>query len=151
MDLAANRRNAGVLAYLTRRSPASLAYQSPGDVANPWMGSGSHPDIVERVWKVLGASIPAECRAIVHGTPALVDPATGLVLAVAIGTQYALRLRATDVAAAVARGAPTATKWSGGETLDVRETFGEEWILGSWKGDEATWVAALHASPGDEG
>lgn len=143
-------RNRGVLDYLAARAPGSAVLQRPEATLTPYLGSGSHPDIVERVWKGLSTALPEDCRAMVHGTPALVHPVSGLVLAVAIGTQYAVRLRAADLPAATARGAKTSTRWSGGGTFDVREALGADWILGGWMPEEPTWVGAcfLEESPG---
>lgn len=143
--LATERRNAAVLAYLAARAPGSVVLQRPDAVTDPYMGSGSHPDIVERVWKGLAGARGGNGRALVHGTPALVDAATGVILAAAIGTQYALRLRLADVEAAMAGGVPVTTRWSGGETFDVRATFGPDWVLGSWRREEVEWVAACIA------
>ncbi|MCC6487462.1 MAG: hypothetical protein IT364_08170, partial [Candidatus Hydrogenedentes bacterium] len=74
------------------RSPAPPPLAAPNEHPDPYMGAGSHPDIVERVWDVLGASLPRDCRALVYGTPALVHPAVGVVIALAYGTQYAIRV-----------------------------------------------------------
>lgn len=141
-------RNRRVLSYLAARSPGSAAFQRPEAAPDPFLGSGSHPDIVERVWRGLAVSLPVDCRALVHGTPALVQPATGLVLAVAIGTQYALRLRAGDVATAMARGAATRTRWGGGDAFDVREALGADWRLGGWMPEEPAWIGACFVEEG---
>lgn len=145
MELTAHPHNQRALAYLAARRPASAVYLAPDAVADPYMGSGSHPDIVARVWKELAAKLPGDARALVHGTPALVHAPSGLILAAAIGTQYVLRLRAGDVALAVAAGAPVTTRWSSGETLDVREALGPEWIFGSFMKAEPEWVASCFA------
>ena len=61
----------------------------PDEHADPYMEAGSHPDIVARVWDQLGRSLPGDCRAMLYGGPALVDPHSGLIIALAYGTQYA--------------------------------------------------------------
>jgi hypothetical protein len=46
---------------------------TPGSVADVHLRQGSHPDVVQRVWDVLGAALPGPCRCLVLGTPALLD------------------------------------------------------------------------------
>ena len=132
--------NAGLIAYLAQyksspRPPVAL----PESIPMVYMNAGSHPDIVSRVWDELGADLPGECRLLVHGTPALVHCASGVVLAAALGTAYALRLPSSAVEAALAAGAKTTTKWSGGRVLDVQQELGQDWILGSYEKAEVTW------------
>jgi hypothetical protein len=103
------------------------------------MSLGSHPDIVERIWKGIGSELDEDCRLIVCGTPALVQPVTGIILAIALGTQYCLHLPAPLIQTALAAGAQTTTKWSGGRVTDVAREFGEGWIFGKWLKDEIGW------------
>lgn len=56
------------------------------------MQLGSHPDIVSRIWDELGNSLPLDCKAIVYGNPALVNPQNGIILALGYGTRYAIRI-----------------------------------------------------------
>jgi hypothetical protein len=66
--------------------------QSLDQVADPWFGLGTHPDIIEGMWKLDG-SLPQRCKWVFWGRPALVHPQTGIVFAVGFGTiGVALRL-----------------------------------------------------------
>jgi hypothetical protein len=47
--------------------------QSLADVADPWYGLGTHPDIIESMWK-LDDELPQRCRWVFWGRPALVHP-----------------------------------------------------------------------------
>src|SRR5690242_13496879 len=66
------------------RSPPVAVSQPLEAVADPRHGLGTHPDLVERLWK-LDAALPERCRWVVHGHPALVHPASGVVFGFAGG------------------------------------------------------------------
>jgi hypothetical protein len=103
--LGANRT---VLEYLARGKDESVALvRSPESVQLPYLTLGSHPDIVERVWDELGQELSPDARCVVLGRPALVAPGPGLVLALALGTSYALRVAPGDREAALAEGLRT--------------------------------------------
>lgn len=137
-----HERNRGVLQYLGRGGKhTARPLAAPGSVVDPYMGQGSHPDIVQRVWDELGAGVPRKCRCLVYGTPALVHPASGIVFAACNGTQYNLRLTARDFAAALTRGASTRTRWSNGTEMDALTVLGPDWIFGGWYKEEAQWLA----------
>src|SRR5512140_3112105 len=109
-----------VLRYLSRdgtRSAALIAL--PGSVGDAYYGQGSHPDVVSRVWDQLGHALPNDCRCLVYGTPALVHPGAGVILAICNGTQYNLRLAPDGLDEASAKGAKTVTRWSGGGRMDA--------------------------------
>ena len=133
--------NCGVLRHLARGSGKPLA-ASPSAEKDPYYQCGSHPDIVERVWDQLGSELPSSVKWLVFGSPALVHERSGLVLAVALGTQYALRVPALELASAsrlevrhVYRGA--------GVVFDLSE-FGPTWRFGAWDAREPDWVRAEH-------
>src|SRR5205809_5102232 len=94
--------NEGVLQFLSRKSgggsataagAASVgAYATRTDVRDPYYGCGSHPDIVERVWDVIGGAVAGSEACIVYGTPSLLDGECGVVLAFCMGTQYVVRV-----------------------------------------------------------
>jgi hypothetical protein len=52
---------------------------------HPWFGLGTHPDLVEALWK-LDDSLPERCRWLLWGYPALVHLRSGVVFATAMGT-----------------------------------------------------------------
>jgi hypothetical protein len=137
----ARRENAAVLAYLDGRnergSPDALA---PEEVPDPYYGLGGHPDVVERVWRELAPD--AGWRAVVLGRPALVEPAAGTVLALALGTCYWLRLATGDLAPALASGAVQQHRYGDTGVLDAASTLGPAWVLGSWDEREPAWLAA---------
>ena len=146
MDLS-HPSNIKVLAYLSKRNPdAALALLPAESTRDPYMYLGSHPDIVERIWKEIGAALETECRIIVFGTPTLIQPDSGIILAFALGTSYCLHLPDGLVKTALAAGAPTTTKWAGGRVTDAVKEFGEGWFFGKWLKDEITWCQqAYHA------
>jgi hypothetical protein len=135
--------NGGVLGYLRRRNERGLPLcAAPDEVGyDPYLSLGSHPDVVERVWKELGAGLPDEARCVVLGTPGLA--ASGLVLAVALGTSYALRLPDDEVAGALESGSVQRHRYGRfGPTLDVEKTFGPSWVFGTFDEREPSWVVA---------
>jgi hypothetical protein len=131
--------NAAAVRYLERHPEPSPDTRPPRDEQRDYWEAGSHPDIVERVWDQLGASLPAECRVVVLGTPALVHPDTGVILALAIGTQYGLRLPAAAWERGLPPGSSTTTTWAGGETIDIQEKLGRDWVFGTWAAEEEAW------------
>jgi hypothetical protein len=138
--------NAGVLHYLgTGRGLEHLPVGEPADAADR-LHLGTHPLVVARLWDVLNAELPGEGRCVIYGSPALVEPVTGIVLAVGIGTQYALRLRPADRALAVAAGAQVVhTFRTSGGTLDLGVAFGADWTFGTDDPREPQWLAAVAA------
>lgn len=132
--------NQGVLRYLGRgENSRNALISAPGSVPQPYLSQGSHPDMVQRVWDDLGAIVPGECRCLVYGTPAIVHDQTGVVIAICNGTQYNLRLTADRFHEALAKGASTRTRWSGGEEMDCLAVLGAGWIFGGWSKEEVQW------------
>ena len=132
--------NKMVVAYLSNRNPeAALTLLPEESTRDPYMHLGSHPDIVERVWKGIGAELDTDCRLIVCGTPALVQPVTGIILAIALGTQYCLHLSDPLFKTALAAGASTTRKWSGRRVTNIADEFGAGWIFGKWLKEEIGW------------
>lgn len=131
--------NALVLHYLAKDRPGPAPAERPDAFPNAYLGLGCHPDIVERIWDQLGRALPVDCRYVVWKTPALVHPGSGLILALGMGTQYALRLSAADHAAAVRAGLRASTTWAGGKTTDLPATLGPDWLFGGWARGEPAW------------
>jgi len=141
--------NQGVLGYLGRGEKSEHPVIAAADsVPQPYLGQGSHPDIVARVWDELGAGLPAECRRLVYGTPAIVHNRTGIVIAISNGTQYNLRLTAEDFREAMAKGAAMRTRWSNGEEMDCLAVLGADWIFGGWFKEEELWCRDTYEEQG---
>ena len=135
-----SQTNRGVLEYLSREEKSqNTIIAGPDSVTDPYLRQGSHPDIVQRVWDELGANVPLKCRCLIYGTPALVHDLTGVVIAICNGTQYNLRLTATDFRVAIAKGASTRTLWSNGKEMDSLTELGPDWIFGGWFKEEGQW------------
>jgi hypothetical protein len=144
-----NPPNQKVLKYLSLRYPDSPLMLLPEESKrDPYMSSGSHPDIVERIWKGIGSHLDSDCRLIVCGTPALVQPDTGIILAFALGTQYCLHLPDDLVKTALAAGARSTTKWSNGRVTDVAKRFDKGWIFGRWLEGEIEWCQRAYRAFG---
>ena len=58
--------NDKVIAYLSNRNPdAAITLLLEESKRDPYMSLGSHPDIVERIWKGIGPELDEDCRLIV--------------------------------------------------------------------------------------
>lgn len=140
--------NQQLLAYLTadrkrpRFSPEPI--MTPEQHPDPYMEAGSHPDAVERVWDVLGTALPADSRALVYGSPALVHPDAGIVLVLAFGTQYVIRIPTDTLARAQELGCKDRQTWTGGGETRIREVLGSNWLFGGWADEEKQWILRLY-------
>lgn len=119
--------------------PGVPAIASPDSHPDPTTQLGSHPDAVERVWVDLDGALPVDCRAIVCGSPALVDPDSRVVLAMSYGTAYALRVPTQQIDAAVSVGCEVERTWSTGDKTNIEETLGLGWVFGTWVDEELRW------------
>ena len=122
---------------------------APDEHPDPYLEAGSHPDIVERVWDELGATLPVDCRAVLYGTPALVHPGVGVVFALAYGTRYAIRVPDESFDAALAAGCHLEQQWTGGGKTNIEEELGRGWLFGGWAEAEKQWVAKVYADLGN--
>ena len=143
MDIA-QPRNAKVLIYLSHGHPDAPQIAAHDTVHDPYYRCGCHPDIVARLWDQIGAALPADCRCLVHGTPALVHPKNGVILAVGVGTQYGLLLPNSFATEAITAGAKTCVTWSTSGSMDIRRAFGEDWVFGAWIANELTWCKTVY-------
>jgi hypothetical protein len=121
--------------------PASEAPES----INP-MELGTHPDIVERLWKI-GHMLPTDCAWVAFRRPVLAHSDTGIIFGLGIGTYgYALRLPPDCVRDAQASGAQQ-TRAVGAkkdETYSLSE-YGPDWWFGRWREDEdRRWSRAAY-------
>lgn len=133
--------NAGALRYLGHGRPVEEAGfgPPPADVDRGHLGG--NPAIVDRLWDRLNAALPADSRWLVFDAAALVHPESGVLLAAAVGTQYALRLLPEHLAEAAVAGAELVHAFrSVGTTLDLPSTFGSDWIFGRFDEREGGWL-----------
>lgn len=119
---------------------------SSEEASNPYWLCGSDPEIVERVWDQLGSELPLASRRIVCGTPTLVHPETGLVLAVCYGTGYCLRIPEGALESALQAGCETSHRWGDGTVTNLPDEFGADWVFGCWANDEARWCCQVAAA-----
>jgi hypothetical protein len=123
------------LATKPHRPPPPLS-QSLDLVADPIMGLGTHPDLITQLWRV-DSGLPASCRWVVSGHPALVHPRTGVIFAVAFGTigiVLRLPLEMRSAAAAIRTTNP-------GQHYDISPA-GPEWRFLPPNPVEEYWPAA---------
>lgn len=152
-NIITNPINASVIMYLSREGRQELAARPAQGSPDAYYRAGSHPEIVARVWDALGDPLPLDCRLRVCGSPALVHPVTGVVFALAMGTQYALRLPGDLAEVAIAAGARRSTTWSNGVVFEVQVEFGMEWVFGAWLQQEPGWcrkACAVYGRPADD-
>ncbi len=137
----ARKENDGVLRYMAREAdPSQVSIVRPPPDLDIWR-LGAHPDIVEQLWTRLNAALPRDCRFLVADTAALVDPESGLILALALGTQYALRLSGQGLVAALEAGHETSHDFATvGRTLHLATTFGPGWVFGRYDPRELEWL-----------
>lgn len=134
--------NAGILRYLAEgQDPRSVRVERPTPQTDT-LRLGAHPDVVERLWTTLNGALPADSRLLVAGGAALARPSSGVILALALGTQYALRLTPAGFDEAVAGGHATVHTFATvGRTLDLAQAFGTGWAFGRYDDRELGWLA----------
>jgi hypothetical protein len=123
--------------------------QSLDEVADPWYGLGTHPDIIEHMWK-LDDLLPQRCRWVFWGGPGLVHPATGVVFARGFGTiGYVMRLPPRILRIADPTDAKVTVTGNPGQSFDIGPA-GPEWRFVRWGGPEADWCRAAYDFAGEQ-
>jgi len=121
--------------------------QSLEEVDDLHYGLGTHPDIIEQMWK-LDDQLPERCRWVVWGRPALVHPGTGVIFAVGFGTiGFVLRLPPVVLADADPSFAFTVRKGNPGQQFDIAPT-GPEWRFLSPRAPQADWCRKAYEFAG---
>ncbi len=138
----ANRR---VVDYLAKRDERDQPLDEPAYYP-PIERLTTHPEVLGHLWRDLGSQIPPACARLVRGTPCLVQDRSGIILAFALGTAYAMRLPLPERGEALLAGATAAMKWSGGAVTDLAEDLEGGWLWGRWVGPEPAWVAAAYSA-----
>ncbi len=123
--------NAGIMKRGESRSNERILTR-PADHVDPYYTLGSHPDVVEYLWDRIAPALEIDCRGVVLGTPALVEPKAGVVIALALGTAYAFQMVDADRNMATTIGYTHLRTSSTGESTDLREQFGPNWVFGQY-------------------
>lgn len=137
IDIPENKR---VIEFLTREgnSPLLTAPQAAG--LDPYTELGSHPDVVEWLWDYLGAGLGPSAKQIVCGVPALVEPNSAQIIALAYGTQYVIWLGRASRPEARQAEYETKHSWSDGRSTDLGSDLGQGWYFGRWSQIESEWL-----------
>lgn len=143
--------NEAVLAFLLRFHQNKILLPPNQSTRDPYLELGSHPDVVNRVWDELGTVFGQESRQIVCGRPALVHPMAGVVLALAWGTRYVLRLSEETARKAKDKGFKTVHTWSDGTKTDIEYDLGPGWVFGQWSTEEPFLLRESYDSPHSTG
>jgi hypothetical protein len=125
--------------------PPKPPSQAPEEV-DP-MQLGTHPDIIERLWKI-GRALPTNCAWVAWRQPVLAHSVTGVIFGLGIGTLgYALRLPAAAGAEAEAAGSKRERRYRGseGEAVLSLTEYGADWWFGTWRDEEdRRWTRAAY-------
>ncbi len=127
-----------------KKKPGVPAIGLPESHPDPYMRLGSHPEIVQRIWDDFGETLPEDCRAIIYGTPALVEPISGVVFAMSYGTAYAIRVPTQLIDMAYKAGCKAEKAWTGGGKTIIEEALGYGWVFGAWLDAESQWVIDVY-------
>ena len=128
---------------LSRPRQEPIPSQPLEAVGNPLYGLGTHPDLVERLWR-LNAALPADCRWVVYRCPALVHPQSGIVFGFGFGTiGYALDVPEDCRAEAERRGLRNRRELPRSQPYDLGP-LGAGWRFGKWREQETGWCRAAY-------
>ena len=135
------------LSELRSRAPRAQPVVPAAEANDPYYRCGCHPDTVERIWDDIGKHLPSDGRCVVYGTPALVQPESGVILALCMGTRYCLRVPEDVLPAALAAGCTQSQEWGekgSGQTTNLIDKYGPDWVFSSWSKDELAWCVAAY-------
>jgi hypothetical protein len=130
--------NERIVEYFRAQAPYARPITPKGEAGDPYSEAGAHPEIVERMWDIIGAQLAPGSQCLLYGVPVLVQPDSGIVLAVAMGTGYFVRVPDHEVAFALAEGYQTTWNVSP-SSVDATKSFGPGWVLGRFEDREARW------------
>ena len=114
------------------------------EAGDPYFEAGSHPEIVGFMWERLSKKFPDESRCLVYGTPSVIQPVSGVILAIGMGTQYCQRILPESIESAAAIGCTPTHSWGNGDTTDLRDVFGPYWVFGSFGEESIEWFRAAY-------
>jgi hypothetical protein len=139
---ASNPDNHLPLQWLRAREPYAHPLMLPADHPDPYQEAGCHPELVEWFWHRLAAKLPDQARCLIYGTPTLVQPISGVVLGVGMGTQCCLRVHPDDLTAAAKLQCTPVHDWSSsGDVTDLRKELGPHWVFVACENEARHWLA----------
>jgi hypothetical protein len=139
-----NPANHPVLDTLRDAAPNARPLTPVAEAGDAYYEAGCHPEIVGHMWEVVSKKFPDESRCLVYGRPSLIQPVSGVILVVGMGTQYCQRILPESMADAGAVGCTPTHRWGEGDTTDLRESFGENWVFASYADETITWFRAAY-------
>jgi hypothetical protein len=120
--------NQAILKYLGITEPAQAATYLPKEIN--YFALGTHPDLVEYLWK-LGGEATQGCACVINerSSPLLVHPTSGIIFGLAGGTgTLAMRLPEPEFAAALA--VPKyGAEYHYPKSIVYAKSMGEDWAL----------------------
>jgi hypothetical protein len=126
-----------------RIKPNPPLSQSLDELPDPLHGLDTHPDIVQRIWK-LDETLPQSCRWVFWGKPSLVHPQTGVVFAVGFGTIGLVLRLPSHVLNDVDPKHASQTKFGNpGQVHDIG-LAGPEWRFVAPQGAEIAWCRSAY-------
>ena len=134
--------NLRLVDYFRSQAPYARPVTPKTDFDDPYHHAGAHPDVVGYLWDRIAARWPDDSRCLLFGVPVLVQPVSGIVLAVAMGTAYFVRVPEDELAVARAKGYQTIWKVSP-SAIDAGKIFGGDWVLGRHEQHESRWCNTL--------
>jgi hypothetical protein len=137
-------RNQGVLAFISKL-PETDVHGSTFDVQLPnHKELRLHPEVYDWVWCTLAAALPEDCRTVVYGHAALHHRPTGLLLAVAFGTHYILRVPRQVIEHLGGDGSNFARRIDKEQRVHLREAVGADWVFGKFVQEELGWCRTAY-------
>jgi hypothetical protein len=127
-----------------RPDPPKPPSPSPGEV--DLMALGTHPDIIERLWK-LGRDLPDDCSWVAYGRPVLCHARSGVIFGLGVGTLgFGLRLPPELSKRARADGERFEATYRGldGPKVFSLRDYGEDWWFGRWAQTDTVWARAAY-------
>ena len=139
---ASHPANRPVLTSLETSARADRPLMPAAEAIDPYYEAGCHPEVVGWMWERLSKKLPPESRCLVYGTPCIVHPASGILLAVGMGTSYVIRLLTEFLPAAAEMGCTPRHTWGDGRVTDLSLEYGAGWVFGSYSRESVEWCRA---------
>jgi hypothetical protein len=127
---------------LEARGPEARPLTPAAEATDPYYEAGCHPDVVGFMWERLSKKFPDEARCLVYGTPCIIQPASGILIAAGMGTSYVPRLLLNHFPRGNAR-LYTASHLAGSMgTTDLRVEYGERLGIRPVRPESIEWCRA---------